>query len=102
LEKRNPLRDEIQAIIDSRFGNNRCRPKVMDENAFTKKAEVKAPQDAFVTQTIKANVNGEFAYSIPREGWWGFCALGSGPETEHKGKELSQDAVIWVQARDME
>jgi hypothetical protein len=28
LEKRNPLRDEIQAIIDSRFGNNRCRPKV--------------------------------------------------------------------------
>jgi cobalt/nickel transport protein len=74
----------------------------MDENAFTKKAEVKAPQDAFVTQTIKANVNGEFAYSIPREGWWGFCALGSGPETEHKGKELSQDAVIWVQARDME
>jgi len=71
-------------------------------HAFAKKAEVEAPQDAFVTMTIKANVNGEFAFGIPRAGWWGFCALGVGPENEHKGKELSQDAVIWVQARDMQ
>ncbi len=52
--------------------------------------------------TIKANVNGEFTFGIPRAGWWGFCALGAGPEDTYKGKELSQDAVIWVQARDME
>ncbi|MFO7839734.1 MAG: DUF4198 domain-containing protein [Desulfosalsimonadaceae bacterium] len=70
-------------------------------NAFTEKAEVEAPQDAFVTMTIKTNVNGEFTFGIPKAGWWGFCALGVGPEDEHKGKELSQDAVIWVQARDM-
>jgi cobalt/nickel transport protein len=62
---------------------------------------VEAPQDAFVTMTIKANVNGEFSFGIPRAGWWGFCALGAGPDKEYKGKELSQDAVIWVQARDM-
>ena len=72
-----------------------------DKNAFDPKAVVEAPQDAFVTMTIKANVNGEFSFGIPRSGWWGFCALGAGPATEHKGKELSQDAVIWVQARDM-
>jgi cobalt/nickel transport protein len=75
---------------------------LMDKNAFAREAEAEAPQDAFVTQSIKANVNGEFAYGIPEEGWWGFCALGSGPDKEYKGKELSQDAVIWVQARDME
>jgi len=59
------------------------------------------PQDAFVTMTIKANKNGEFSFGIPRAGWWGFCALGVGPAIKHNGKELSQDAVIWVQARDM-
>jgi cobalt/nickel transport protein len=74
---------------------------LMEYNAFAKKAAVEAPQDAFVTMTIKANVNGEFVFGIPRAGWWGFCALGVGPDTEYKGKELSQDAVIWIQARDM-
>lgn len=74
---------------------------LMDKNAFAKEAKVEAPQDAFVTMTIKANAAGEFSFGIPKAGWWGFCALGVGPVKEHKGKELSQDAVIWVQARDM-
>ncbi|MFW6052908.1 MAG: DUF4198 domain-containing protein [Desulfosalsimonas sp.] len=86
------------AEIEVEYLNHRPLP---DHNAFAKKAEVKAPQDAFVTMTIKANVNGEFAFGIPRAGWWGFCALGSGPEDSYKDKELSQDAVMWVQARDM-
>jgi cobalt/nickel transport protein len=76
-------------------------PPLMDKNAFSKEGMVEAPQDAFVTMTIKANVNGEFSFGIPRAGWWGFCALGAGPAKEHQGKELSQDAVIWVQAVDM-
>ena len=71
------------------------------KNAFAEKGQVEAPQSAFVTMTIKANVNGEFSFGIPRAGWWGFCALGVGPDTEYKGKELSQDAVIWVKAVDM-
>lgn len=75
---------------------------LMDKNAFAKEALAEAPQDAFVTMTIKANVNGEFSFGIPKAGWWGFCALGVGPAKEHQGKELSQDAVIWIQARDME
>ena len=74
---------------------------LMDKNAFARAAAVDAPQDAFVTMTIRANAAGEFAFGIPRAGWWGFCALGAGPAKEFKGKELSQDAVIWVQARDM-
>ncbi len=70
-------------------------------NAFVKKAIAEAPQDSFVTQGILADKDGEFSYGIPRAGWWGFCALGSGGEATHKGKELSKDAVIWVQAVDM-
>ena len=74
---------------------------VLSKNAFSQKADVEAPQDAFVTMTIKANGDGEFSFGIPKAGWWGFCALGAGPDTEYKGKELSQDAVIWIQAKDM-
>lgn len=45
--------------------------------------------------------NGYFTFGIPRAGFWGFAALGSGPATEHNGKELSQDAVLWVRAYDV-
>ena len=78
---------------------NHC--PLMDLNAFSDKANAKAPQEAFVTMTIKADANGEFVFGIPKAGWWGFCALGAGPQDSYKGKELSQDAVIWVQAKDM-
>jgi cobalt/nickel transport protein len=84
--------------IEVEYMNHKPLP---DKNAFAQKAEVEAPQDAFVTMTIKANANGEFSFGIPRAGWWGFCALGAGPAKSYKDKELSQDAVIWVQARDM-
>jgi len=38
---------------------------------------------------------------MPKAGWWGFAALGAGPDKEFEGRELSQDAVIWVQATKM-
>ncbi|MRH21757.1 DUF4198 domain-containing protein [Rhodovulum strictum] len=49
-----------------------------------------------------ADGNGYFTFGIPRAGWWGFAALGVGPDTEHEGKELSQDAVIWIRAYDLD
>lgn len=64
-------------------------------------AYVEAPQDAFITMGIKANKDGEFTFTIPKAGFWGFCALGVGSNKEYKGKELSQDAVIWVEAKPM-
>ncbi len=74
---------------------------ILEKNAFAKEAKVEAPQDAFVTLTIKADANGVFTFGIPKAGWWGFAALGVGPKDKFNGKELSQDAVIWVQAKDM-
>lgn len=45
--------------------------------------------------------NGMVTFGIPKAGRWGFACLGSGPATEHDGKELSQDAVIWFDAVDL-
>jgi len=71
------------------------------KNKKMKKLKYKAPQDSFVTMTIKANKDGEFTFGIPKAGFWGFAALGVGPDDEYNGKELSQDAVIWVEAKPM-
>lgn len=73
----------------------------IEKNAFGKKEFVKAPQDAFVTQTIFADAQGVFTYAMPRAGWWGFAAVGAGGEMKYEGKDLSLDAVIWVQTVDM-
>lgn len=70
----------------------------LDANSFSKTANITPPAEAFVTMTIFADANGTFTFGIPKAGQWGFAALGVGPQTEYKGKELSQDAVIWVQA----
>ncbi|MBR9762078.1 MAG: DUF4198 domain-containing protein [Rhodobacteraceae bacterium] len=51
---------------------------------------------------IHSDANGYFTFGIPRAGHWGFAALGAGPETEHEGKTLSQDAVIWIRAWDLQ
>ena len=72
----------------------------LDKNAMGK-AYVEAPHDSFVTIGIKADANGKFTFGLPKAGWWGFCALGVGSDKEYQGKELSQDAVIWVQVTDM-
>ena len=72
-----------------------------DGHRFAETGEVELPQDAYGTQTIYADAQGEFTIGLPRAGWWGICALAIGADTEHEGKELSQDAVLWVQAKDM-
>jgi cobalt/nickel transport protein len=86
------------ADIEVEFMNHE---PMMASNRFAKEAKARAPQDSFITMGIKTNAFGEFSFGIPKAGWWGFCALGVGPDKEYKGKELSQDAVIWINAQDM-
>jgi len=50
---------------------------------------------------IRANAQREFTIGLPKAGWWGIAALGIGPEDEHKGKGLAQEAVLWIQVTDM-
>ena len=66
----------------NRFGANRVDP----------------PPTSIVAIT---DVNGVFTFGIPKAGDWGFAALGVGPDKTYKGKELSQDAVIWIRASDL-
>lgn len=73
----------------------------LDARRFAAEPHVKLPQSSFGTMGIRANERGEFTIGLPRAGWWGICALGVGPDTEHDGKPLSQDAVLWVQVKDM-
>ena len=70
----------------------------MQKNQFAKEPIMTPPADVFVTQTIYADANGTFHFSLLKAGHWGFAALGVGEQKTYKGKELSQDAVIWVQA----
>ncbi|HLF12520.1 MAG TPA: DUF4198 domain-containing protein [Gammaproteobacteria bacterium] len=76
-------------------------PPDLDQHRFAGEPEVVFPQDSFGTMGIRANDRGEFTIGLPRAGWWGICALAVGPDTEHEGKRLSQDAVLWIQVKDM-
>ena len=73
----------------------------IESHRFASKPEVVLPQDSFGTMSIKTNARGEFTIGLARAGWWGICALNVGPIKQHQGKPLSQDAVIWLQVKDM-
>lgn len=76
------------------------------EVEFINDDSITAPNDAFVTQVIKADANGTFTYAMPRSGWWGFAALTEGdqPMISPDGKEatVEEGALIWVKTTDME
>ncbi|MDV7338919.1 DUF4198 domain-containing protein [Terasakiella sp. A23] len=67
--------------------------------------KIAAPNDSYVTQVIKADGNGVFAYSLPKAGWWGFAALIDDGETmkgaDGKDYAVEKGALIWVMAEDM-
>lgn len=48
---------------------------------------------------IYADENGNFSFTPIHKGYWGFAALGAAGEMKHNGKELSQDAVLWIEAK---
>ncbi len=76
-------------------------PPDLAADAFAATGLTTPPHPAFETLSIRADQTGTFTFGLPRAGFWGFAALGVGPETSYQSKDMSQDAVIWVQARDM-
>ncbi|MFC7557706.1 DUF4198 domain-containing protein [Pseudoroseomonas wenyumeiae] len=60
------------------------------EVEFVNDGLVAAPNDAFVTQLIKADANGTFIYAMPRAGWWGFatCSKRTGCGFRWTGRKL--------------
>ncbi|MBC7907228.1 MAG: DUF4198 domain-containing protein [Rhodospirillaceae bacterium] len=65
---------------------------------------VTAPSDPFVTQIIKTDATGQFSFTMPRAGWWGFAALTDGkpmPGPNGKPAPVELGAVMWVKTQDM-
>jgi len=66
---------------------------------------VEPPNEAFITQVIKADGQGVFSYSMPRAGWWGFAALVPGEQKmrapDGQPAEVELGGVIWVKTVDM-
>ncbi len=66
---------------------------------YNKDKKAIAPSDYMITQTIKADKNGVFAYAAPVAGWWGFAALNTSDKTMMHGneqKDIELGAVLWV------
>ena len=63
--------------------------------------QISPSHPALGPMSLRADAAGTFSIALPRAGWWGVAALDVGPVKTHKGKKLSQDAVLWVQAFDV-
>lgn len=72
----------------------------MQKNAFGAEAGIEAPHPAFESMGMRANERGEFAIGLPKAGWWGIAALGV-VELEHEGRDMVQEAVLWIQVTDI-
>lgn len=48
---------------------------------------------------LRSDEFGYFSFVPVHAGYWGFAALGAGGEKQYNGKELSQDAVLWIEAK---
>lgn len=73
----------------------------IEQRRFDPDGKVTAPQGSFVTLSIRADAQGQVIIGLPKAGWWGICALDLDDGLEHDGKELSQDAVLWIKATEM-
>ena len=66
---------------------------------YNEGGQVTAPNEAFITQVIKADANGVFCYTMPRAGWWGFSALVEGDQKmnnpEGDPAEVELGGLIW-------
>ena len=80
-------------------------PDATVEIEWKNDGSVHAPADPFVTQIVKTDEAGIFAYAMPRAGWWAFNALSEAdtPEAAPDGKPapLEIGGTIWVRAVDM-
>lgn len=79
-------------------------PNVEIEIEYYNTKGLKAPNDMYITQVIKADKNGLFYVSLPQEGWWGFAALMEDDEKikkEGKSYPVELGAVLWLKTEAM-
>ena len=72
---------------------------------YNQDRKVQIPSDPFITQVLKADGNGVFAYAMPKSGWWAFAALVDGdklPGPDGKPVDVELGGLIWVRVQDMQ
>lgn len=73
---------------------------------YNEGGRVRIPNDALVTQVVKADAQGVFSYAMPKAGWWGFAALVDGEERvdgpDGEPVDVELGGLIWVKTVDME
>ena len=72
-----------------------------DKDGFESDPLIEYPRENINIMTIRTDKNGRFYFGVPHEGFWGFAALGVGEKVKYMGKDLSQDAVLWIQAHQL-
>jgi cobalt/nickel transport protein len=58
-----------------------------------------APSESMVTQVVLTDENGNFAFTPPAAGWWGFAALSDADyklQADGADKDVELGAVLWV------
>lgn len=70
-------------------------------NRFAKYPTLDPSAVGLTFQTFRTDASGTFHFSLLKAGIWGFSAIGVGAKKTYKGKALSQDAIIWVQAKEL-
>ncbi|MFZ5426590.1 MAG: DUF4198 domain-containing protein [Thermodesulfobacteriota bacterium] len=66
---------------------------------YNKDGALKAPDGAYVAQTVKTDAGGVFTYAAPWAGWWGFAALTDDDvkmKKDGKDKPVELGAVFWA------
>lgn len=56
-------------------------------------------QDKKLTMFVYTDVNGYFSFTPVHAGYWGIVALNAGGEKFKNSRGLSQDAVLWIEAK---
>lgn len=85
--------------------NGKPLPFAEIEIEWRNDGSVKAPSDPFITQVVKADAQGVFAYAMPRAGWWAFNALTDADKPlkapDGKPAPVEIGGTIWVKTVDM-
>lgn len=77
--------------------NGKAVPGAMVEvEYYNRDGAYAAPNEAMITQTVRADDNGVFTYGIPFPGWWGFAALNTSDE-KIDDKDVELGAVLWAE-----
>ncbi len=71
----------------------------MEDKKFSGDPKIK--KEGHGAAVIIADDQGNFSFVPPKAGYWGFSALVEGGEKTFNGKELSQAAVLWIEAEEL-